>query len=340
MATLHDYFVDEVGEHLGRFEEALERGESSNREQLHRAARALRGTAQIAREDAAFRAANVLESATRALLDGRLQLDAATVDRLRASAGDLRAIARGADDDARADAIVARWAEIGVDARARDRPGTVAQETRAFLEFAAREVQGIAAELEQSLRTLVDAPMDRESLKAVLRRQRALLGSARLQEIPILAETLRAVEDLTSVIAKLDVAVRNEWLDVFRSARDVLTSAADRLETGHQPEPGTALSRLRVLREELVDRHGKGEAVSAVSADAGLSQPLPAGAESVPTAPSVPDDIDVRELQYRGESALQRAAELRPILERMLADHRGGREALAELYDLMRLARE
>ncbi|MGH7443447.1 MAG: Hpt domain-containing protein, partial [Longimicrobiales bacterium] len=296
MATLHDYFVEEVGEHLGRLEEALERGESSNREQLHRAARALRGTAQIAREDAAFRAANVLESATRALLDGRLQLDAATIDRLRASAQDLRAIARGADDDARADTIVARWAAIGIDARARDRPGSVAQETRAFLEFAAREVDGIVTELDHSLTALTDEPMDRESLKAVLRRQRALLGSARLQEIPVLAETLRAVEDLTSVIAKLDVAVRNEWLDVFRCARDVLKSAAALLETGHQPEPSTALSRLRVLRQELLERHGAGEAVSAVPGADGLPQPEVRAHADTATTPEAAPSADATPL--------------------------------------------
>lgn len=400
MATLHDFFVAEVSEHLGQFEDALEAGDSADLDALHRAARALRGTAQIAREDAAFRGANVLESATRALLDGRLQPDAATVDRLRASAEDLRAIARGADDTARADAIVARWAEIGIDPRSRTRPGTVAQETRAFLEFAAREVVAIAEELDRSVHALTDSPMDRDSLKAVLRRQRALLGSARLEEIPVLSETLRAVEDLSSIIAKLDVAVRHEWLDVFRCAREVLKSAAPQLQTGRQPEPTTALRRLRVLRQELVERHGAGEAVSTAPGTQGLAQPetrshgdtehpaeladrghdgadeserpedpshvhspAPLAAaglastsddarpqaapvsstsesERTPT-PVVPNEgIDVRELQYRGDRALERAAELRPVLERMLQGKQGGREALAELYDLLRLARE
>ncbi len=412
MATLHDFFVAEVGVHLRRLEEALEGGDATALEQLHRAARALRGTAQVTRENAAFRGASVLEAATRALLDGSLPLDARNTDRLRATAEDLRATARGAQAEARADAIVARWAEAGIDARARIRTATIAQETRAFLEFAAREVVDIADELDRSVHALGEAPMDRASLKSVLRRQRALLGSARLDDIPVLAETLRAVEDLSSVIAKLDVAVRHEWLDVFRCAREVLKSAAPLLQTGRQPEPTNALSRLRVLREELLERHGTGEAVSTVPGAVGLAQPesRPAGEaalehrapehaqEASPPAPAIeehapvgtpetsayrtePDDplswpapeptapepsaaatpnvqlpsepqpdatesavppegIDVRELQYRGDRALQRAAELRPVLERMLADTRGGREALAELYDLLKLARE
>lgn len=421
MATLHDFFVSEVTDHLERFETALD-AEEPALEELHRSSRAIRGASQIAREDAAHRGARALENATRAMLSGSLELDHLNVDRLRASAEDLRAIARGADAAARADAIVARWDEVGIDAKVHAARQPAAQETRAFLEYAAHEVAAIASELDRSIGALADDGMDREPLKAVLRRQRGLLGSARLEEIPVLAESLRAVEDLTSIIGKLDVAVRHEWLDVFRCARDVLVAAAPLLETGRQPEVTNALRRLRVLRHELLERHGIGESVSAVHDDGGLSQPqiqdelvldevvaaghevgdatpadpipvielapdgsadetvaaqdalprsfvfaaaksdAPATPEAEPAAVAPADDttlpgvasapaatepgpvpaegVDVRELQYRGERALQRAAELRPVLERMLADTRGGREALAELYDLLRLARE
>jgi len=422
MATLHDFFVSEVMEQLERFSNALD-AETPDVEQLYRAARAMRGAAQIAREDAAYRATRVLENATRALTGASLSLDVGTIERLRSSADDLRSIARGDDADRRADAIASRWDELGIGAEQPAVHESGAQETRAFLEYAAHEVAGIASELDRSIGALADDAMDREPLKAVLRRQRGLLGSARLDEIPVLAESLRAVEDMTSVIGKLDVAVRHEWLDVFRCARDVLVAAAPLLETGRQPDVTTSLRRLRVLRHELLERHGVGEAVSTAH-DEGLSQPqaqdelvleelIVAAAHSAPaTVPEQeapvepqPDDdsgvatipmqeqpdtpsatsvqelpdtpsatsvqelpaaasamapaeehpsvvpaqtsagassagIDVRELQYRGERALQRAAELRPILERMLADTRGGREALAELYDLLRLARE
>src|SRR5690606_17601367 len=211
-------------------------------------------------------------------------------------------------------------------------PGT--QETRAFLEYAAHEVAAIASELDRSIAALTDDAMDREPLRAVLRRQRGLLGSARLDDIPVLAEALRAVEDLTSVIGKLDVPVRHEWLDVFRCARDVLAAAAPLLETGRQPDVTTALRRLRVLRHELLERHGVGEAVSTAH-EGGLSQPepqdelvldevvAPPSAEPVQPAESssvagdpapIPagpqtEGVDVRELQYRGERALQRAAD-------------------------------
>lgn len=370
MATLHDFFVAEAADQLGRFDAALDRGEEASLEELHRAARALRGTAQIAREDAAQRGAGVLETATRALMDGDLTLDRATLDRLRASAEDLRAIARGADAESRAAAIAARWAEIGVSPRPRTQPDGGVREAREFLEFAAREVVGIAHELERSVDALAAEPTDAESLKAVVRRQRALLGAARLEEIPVVAETLRAVEDMAAIIARLGVAVRHEWLEVFSAARDVLRAAVSPLETGRQPEAGTAFGRLRILREELLARHGTDDSVSpAAGAEAARggappapppqgrapalsreeavqapprsdkSPPPPSGAPAT-AASATSDGVDIRALLYRGDAALARAAELRPVLERMLEGQRGGREALAELYDLLRLARE
>jgi chemotaxis protein histidine kinase CheA len=335
MATLRDYFVAEVDEHLRCFDDALRRGVSADIAELHRAMRGLRGTARIAREEQALRAATAVEQATRALADGRLQLDADVVDRLRASSDDLHALARGTPHaDTLVEASVARWEDVGRSSPPPAPETGAAEAMGEFLEFAAREVVGIAQELESGVAMLQQQPMDREVLKGVLRRQRALLGSARLEEIPVLAETLRAVEDLSSVIAKLNVPVKHEWLDVFRCARDVLKSAAEPLQAGRQPDPNHALSRLRVLRQELLDRHGAGEAVSAVPGSSGLSQPAPA------QPPAQPDTIDVRDLQYRGERAVTRAQELRPILERMIAAQRGGREVVEELYDLLNLARE
>ena len=89
MATLHDFFVSEVTDHLERFETALD-AEEPALEELHRSTRAIRGASQIAREDAAHRGARALENATRAMLSGSLELDHLNVDRLRASAEDLR----------------------------------------------------------------------------------------------------------------------------------------------------------------------------------------------------------------------------------------------------------
>jgi hypothetical protein len=115
--------------------------------------------------------------------------------------------------------------------------------------------------------------MDREPLKMILRRQRALLGAARLEEIPVVAEILRAVDDLTRVIAKLDIGVKREWLDIYRIAREGLRATIQPLQQDQDPKPSHALSRLRHMREELLERYGAGEVVSAAHESAGLTQP-------------------------------------------------------------------
>jgi chemotaxis protein histidine kinase CheA len=132
-----------------------------------------------------------------------------------------------------------------------------------FIRFAAQEVAGIAEALDRSVRQLALAPMDRDPLKSVLRRQRTLLGAARLDEIPVVAEILRAVEDLTRVIARLDVGVKQDWLDVYRVARDGLRQALEPLQRGEPPPHTNSVSRLRHMRYELVERFGSGEDVSA-----------------------------------------------------------------------------
>ena len=372
MATLRDYFETESREQLERLEEALARGENADVQQLHRIVRALRGTAQMAREEPTLRAAVAMESATRALTDGRLVLDENILARLRDSAADLKSLSTGGGGDEQVAGLAARWSELGVAPEGAARQAPEANRSQEFLDFAAREVVGIAQELERGVALLLDQPMDRESLKAILRRQRALLGAARLDEIPILAETLRAVEDLIRVIAKLNVAVKNEWLDVFRSAREILKSSVEPLQGGRQPEPSNALSRLRVLREELIDRHGAGEAVSAAH-NAGLVQPERVSDAAQPTAPTAPapprpttqapvaaveaapapaaepakpqppaqtDLVDIRTLLYRGDAAVQRARALRPMLERSLGANAQALDALDEVYTLLDLARE
>jgi hypothetical protein len=109
----------------------------------------------------------------------------------------------------------------------------------------------------------------------ILRRQRALLGAARLQEIPVVAEILRAIDDLTRVIAKLDVGVKREWLDIYRIAREGLRATIQPLQLDEDPPASHALSRLRHMREELLERYGAGEVVSAAHESEGFTQATP-----------------------------------------------------------------
>jgi hypothetical protein len=198
--------------------------------------------------------------------------------RARATVDDLRVLVERSGTDARLDervnATLERWTSLGIalPEHAAGAAPAALHGSSEFRAFAAREVSGIADALERGVQQLAAAPMDRDALKMILRRQRALLGAARLDEIPVVAEILRAVEDLTRVIAKLDVGVKQEWLDIYRVAREGLKAAVEPLNRDEDPPASHALSRLRHMREELLDRYGAGEAVSAAHESGGLVQ--------------------------------------------------------------------
>jgi chemotaxis protein histidine kinase CheA len=169
--------------------------------------------------------------------------------------------------------------------------------------------------MDGGITAFAEDPVNRESLGTILRRQRTLLGSARVDEIPVMAEALSAVEDLSELIVRLGVPVKSEWLDVFRSARDVVRSSAESIREGEEPGPTPALSRLRTLREELVARYGERVASQTVEA---APPPPTASAEAEPAA-------DPR----------QRAAVLRAAIAQALGDATEPRDALDELYGLL-----
>jgi chemotaxis protein histidine kinase CheA len=264
MATLGEYFETEARDRLAELDRRLRRPGEPDAAELYRHARALRGAAQIAREDRIQRAARVFEAALNAASSGSLAWTDAVAADARASVEDLQVLLerKGDDDqlDARVAQVIQRWSSAGLPlpGQVTGAYGAVGAETgatREFREFAAREVEAIADALDVALQQLAESPMDREPLRTILQRQRALLGARRLDELPVVAEILRAVEDLSGVIARLDIAVKREWLDVFRVARDGLRSAVGPLQQEQDPPATHALSRLRHIREELLDRY-------------------------------------------------------------------------------------
>jgi chemotaxis protein histidine kinase CheA len=377
MPTLREYFTSESNTYFAQLADQVNRFDSARAEpqELLRITRALRGSAHLAREERVYRAALAMEGAARALANGSLNWSADLGERARATVADLRALAAGeADDeaDARVARVLERWSAVGVPVRERASAdaGESSPASRQFREFAAHEVSGIVNELESGLSQFPQDPRNRDALKAILRRQRALLGAARLDEISVVAETLRAIEDLVRLIVKLNVAVKEEWAAVFKSARDVLAGALDPLRQGLDPAATPALSKLRTLRTELLERFGEGDAVPVSATEAPTSVPVEAPAPPVraevpppqeepvaappplPQAPSpasqeagaataavAADDtiVAIEQLCYSGEPALRRALELRQQLETLAGEDSDARAAVEEVFDLIRL---
>jgi hypothetical protein len=339
--TLHEFFESVATDCLGRVERGIENATIDDGAGLQRAVRSLAGVARLAEQPRLHDGAATLAAALR---QPEARLD---TERVRETLVDLHVFLNEteaqADLDARLAGLKARWGAAvpaSGDSLVRDDP--------AFLRWVARETAGIVDTMERGVQAFAVDPEDREWLGTILRRQRSLLGAARLSEVAIVGETLRAVEDLSELIVRLNVPIKMEWLDGFRSARDVLRAAADNLARGEQPDPINALSRLRTLRTELHDRFG-----ARVSAAAGAPAPQsgsgeivvvfatadPATAtpiEGTPADTTPGSGIGARPDSRSALTALERARALRPVID--AGADRAARAAVAELYDLLREA--
>src|SRR5687767_751115 len=118
MATLSEFFENEARDYLAQLDRDLERPAPSPRD-LQSAARALRGSAQMAREERVLRVAGALEAAARAVVTRALLWSDDLTVRARATVADLHALVERREDgatlDAIADAAVERWREAGIE---------------------------------------------------------------------------------------------------------------------------------------------------------------------------------------------------------------------------------
>lgn len=315
---LREYFETEAAGYLEALEQEARAlaSEAGSLERLQRPARSLAGLARLAGDSHVQRAAGVIARALRSPVEPP---EAVTVlaDRVLSSIPGLRSLLDREIPEENAEQlvvdVVGEWEDPGTGGM---ESATIPRETD-FLAFVASEATGIADTTERAIAAFADQPANREWIGAILRRQRVLLGSARLDEVPIVPEALRAVEDLAELIVRLDVPVKSEWLDVFRTSLDVLRNSAAMLQAGDEPEPTPALSRLRTLHNELTDRYGD-RVPAGPSPSAGVA---PSGSPSAVIDPA--------------GTAVERAAALRARIERDLDRDSDARRALDDLWALL-----
>lgn len=300
MSTVREFFAAEAAECLAGLEAALAAANEATIDAyvLLRHCRTLRGSAQLAREEHVALVARTLEAVARALVSRVIAWDPDLKSRATATLADLQALIggglSGGDAEAVAVAAVKRWATSpvripGLPEPPRRAPTTPAPSAEGgapsaeFLDFAAREVAAILAEVEAALPVLQSAPTDREPLKKILRRQRALYGAAALRTMPAVAEALTALDSICRLIARHDAPVTGDWFAFFTVAREVLAEAAALLTLGINPATVKDLQHLRSSRDALTERYG--------------------AAAPPPPPPAVPEDAPVEVLNYfRGEA--------------------------------------
>jgi len=193
-ARFLEFFILEAGDYVEQLDGLL-RGAGPagpDGDAIQRVARALRGTATMARIPAFADLSAAVERVGRALREGTVRWDASLSGSMVSAIDELKTLLRAARywsaaDDRRAQAqtaVLARFAPARPSA-----PATVGASSGGGSYFAT-EAANIAAGLEQ-----VTTHGDVDTATNVLRRVRALRGVAGVKEIVPLADALEAIED-------------------------------------------------------------------------------------------------------------------------------------------------
>ena len=237
---LLEFFVLEASEYIEQLDGLLAAGSGSgpNGEEFSRYARALRGSATMARQGALAELAGGVERVGRALRDATLMWEPGVAGVLTSSVDDLKILVRGVrtwgeSEEQRAQtriAELARWAPHAT------RPY---QPTPSFTSGSAFLVAECAA-IADALDAAVARPADRVALNAALARVRALRGVAALRDVPPIGDVVDAVERAAKPVELGSGAATRTQIDIFTSAAALMRRAASELRVGTAPDPTSA----------------------------------------------------------------------------------------------------
>jgi chemotaxis protein histidine kinase CheA len=228
-----EFFILEAGEYVEQLDGLLLAGGSSgpDPDALQRVARALRGTATMAKLPAFADLAAAIERVGRALHDHTLAWDQSLRGALVAAVDDLKTLLHAARrwtsaEDRRASV---RTAELSRLAPGRPSGGTDAgQPGLMAFPFLSTEAANIAAGLE----LLITRSSDTETVANVLRRIRALRGVAGVKEIVPLADALEATEAAGRVLESGRESLTPEARQLLENAAAYMRSLASALRMG------------------------------------------------------------------------------------------------------------
>ncbi|HTR79073.1 MAG TPA: Hpt domain-containing protein [Gemmatimonadaceae bacterium] len=232
-APLLDFFVLEAVEYLEQLDAILSRtpaGSVPDTAAVQRLARALRGSATMAKLSAFAEVAAGIERMGRGLQNGTVQWTPGVGASLIGAVDDLKILVRSARTWSAADteragarvAELARYAPLPVSSTA---PTPV---VTGGLTFFATETMNIAAGVE----LLATRPDDRDAAGQVLKRLRALRGVAGIKDVPGLVDVLDATEDAAMGLERGTGPVSPRGEAVLRAAASVLRRCSNELRDG------------------------------------------------------------------------------------------------------------
>ena len=234
-ASFLDFFVLEAGEYVERLDALLLRATDAgpDSDALQRAARALRGSATMAKLPSFAELASSVEAVGRGLRDGSLGWEPGLKGALTAAIDDLKILVRAARawSPAEDQWALQRVAELAHFVKALPIiPQPQPPRTGLDQAFFANEANSIAAGLD----LLAARPDDRTEAITVLQRVRATRGVAGVNDVPALAAVLEATESALRVVEQGEPRLSSERVNLLRSAGNLLRTIAGAL-TGGEP---------------------------------------------------------------------------------------------------------
>ena len=246
---MSDFFALEAGEYLDRLDALVQGPATPAAEELVRLARALRGSALMASQQAIARAAQGLEALARGLREGRRQWDAAIKQIATRAVDDLKIFVRKAAtwtdaDTAKADALASQLEQLGGRPSAHVRAAEAMGLDAGARAFVAREGAAIASALDRAGRVLRTNPLAHDPLQGVLKALQPLRGLAALTDLPPLPDLLdgieRAIGELSRTGAAPPPGSGEAVAELFQMAATSIAHAAREVAERGRPDPESA----------------------------------------------------------------------------------------------------
>src|SRR5947208_11355111 len=252
---MSDFFALEAGEYLERLDSLLQQSETPRADEFVRWARALRGSALMANQQATAKAAAGVESLARALREGRRPWDAHTQQLAVRAIDDLKIFVRRAAnwseaDSAKAEALAAQLDQLAGRPSAQVRAAEALGLDAGARPFVAREGAAIASALDRAAQALRANPLAHDPLQHVLRALQGLRGLAALSDLPPLPDLLEGIERAIAELSPSGLGPPANVAELFQTAATAIArSARDVAERG-RPDPEGA--EFRKFAELLV----------------------------------------------------------------------------------------
>jgi chemotaxis protein histidine kinase CheA len=313
-----DFFVLEASEYVEQLDALMLNGGSTgpDLEAMQRAARALRGSAQMAKLPAFAEMASGIERIGHGLRSGVTRWEPALAGALVAAIDDCKLLLRNVRawspaDDARSRARIVELARYAPARSSTPHSSAAISSDGGYLMTEVANI-GAGAEL------LATRPTDRDAASNVLRRVRALRGIAGVKDHPSLGEVLEATEHAAHPLERGEPKLTPERVSVLAAAATVLRAIASAMRGGGAIDPASPeLARFAGALEAMQEQEIEGERVVPIS-EFFFQDGGPTVVQAAPNPPTSPAERFRLEVVSQGEH-----------LRRLVSDARSARDDLA-----------